>query len=119
MDRSSLLATAIIAASVVVYLQFGYLRTHGGSCFLAPASGRLEARGFATYIVGTGGLGQDVDVAVAWPPGYYAVPVGSRVLSVRDASGHEVARTGEEVSLTGGDTGLEWQVNACGAEVRR
>ena len=112
MDRSSLLATAIIAGSVVVYLQFGYLRTHGGSCMLAPLSGRLEARGAATYIG---------DTAVAWPPGYSAVPAGRGELSVRDASGQEVARTGAEiVSLTGGGTSQgEWQVNACGLAPRR
>jgi hypothetical protein len=100
-DRKALLATAIIAVSVVVYLQFGNLRTHGGSCYLAPFSGTLEARGAATYIAET---------AVAWPPGHYAVPVGSGVLSVRDASGQEVARTGEGMVLTGGFSGGEFQV---------
>lgn len=108
----SVLTTAIVVSLLAVGLlwtQFGF-KTHGGSCLLAPASGRLEARGFATYLIGTGGLGTPIDVAVSWPPGYSAVPDGSGELSVRDASGREVARTGTEVSLIGGDTGGEWQV---------
>ena len=108
----AVLVTAIVVSLLAVgwlWTQFGF-RTHGGSCFLAPASGRLEARGFATYLIGTGGLGTAVSVAVSWPPGYSAVPDGSGELSVRDASGREVARTGTETSLTGGDSGNEWQV---------
>ena len=114
--RRSLLVAAIAVSLLAggwLWTQFGYLRTHGGICMLAPASGRLEARGFATYIVGRGGLGQVIDVAVAWPPGYSAVPTGSGELSVRDASGREVARTGAEMSLTGGFSGGEFQ--ACEA----
>jgi hypothetical protein len=102
----SLLAAAIIAVPLVVgYLATpdGHLRTHGGSCMLAPMGGRLEARGAATYVG---------DTAVAWPPGYYSVPVGPGVLSVRNIWGGEEARTGEMVSLTGGytDNDSEWQV---------
>jgi hypothetical protein len=117
-NRRSLLTTAIIAVSLVVAAcaQSGF-RTHDGSCMLAPVTGRLEARGADTYIV-TGDTfvtGESVVYAVSWPPGYSAVSAGSGELSVRDASGREVARTGAEIHLTGGGTSDgEWQVSACG-----
>jgi hypothetical protein len=107
--RAALLAAALLAAGCRGFgdpgQDFGVFFPRHGNSGPGPGAlleGRLETRGGCIWIVGSGGD----RVLPIWPP-RFGLRVTEGRLTILDASGGVVAREGDLVRSTGGETVTE------------